>query len=393
LNDAESIAQLAARNGHTDHAVASIAAGETISQFRNRLMIAGAAQPLELGMSRREIGMYNIGRALSTAMDGSAPLSNQSFEAEIHSQLVRQFDRKPAPHEILLPLDVIRHYASMNLKTRADIAATPSLGGFLVETENLGFVGLSLPRSVLGLLGVQRLEGLIGNVNIPVAKTAGAQSDLPTETTQTTEVDQTFGQIAISPHTAAVYTEFSRLLMRQTSPSVQAFLVGQILAAFAARLEFLLLQGKGSGAQPAGIPNIAGVGSIIGTSLALSGVLGLQTAISDRLDASGAYLTTQATAALLAARQKANGTSSFLWEGGIYSGVMGGCPAFTTSNMPAGKLLFGSWDYALLASWGTLSIQTNPFANFQAGIIGMRILHDIDIAALDPSAFAAATVT
>jgi HK97 family phage major capsid protein len=182
--------------------------------------------------------------------------------------------------------------------------------------------------------------------------------------------------------------------MRQTSPSAQVFLTNQMLAAFAAWLELLLLQGSGTSGQPTELI-AAATGGVSGGSIALAGILSLQTALGDRLDGTGAYhLTTQAVAAVLAARQKASNTSSFLWEGSIYGGILGGCPAFTTSNIPTGKLIFGAWDFALMVSWGDLKIEVNPYANFQAGIVGMRILHDIDVATLDPAAFAvAASVT
>lgn len=386
---ATDIAREGLKRGCTDHAAMSIANGESISQFRTRLMLAGAAQPTAIGMSRGEIARYRVGTLITEAQDGHLNIpGRRSLEGEIHAELLKRQTTKPNPHEGLVPLDVIRHYA-----TRADVVATSSAGGYLVETENLGFVGLALPRKVIGLLPIQRLEGLVGNVNVPVMKAAGSQTDLGTETTQATNVNQTFGQVALTPHMEGTYFETSRLLLRQTSPSAQAFLVNQMLAAFAARLEFLLLQGAGSAGQPLGLISAA-TGSVSGTSLALAGVLSLQTALGDRLNGSGAFLTTQAVAAVLAARQKATGTSSFLWEGGMYSGLMNGVPAFTTSNIPTAKILFGSWDFALMASWGDLKIEVNPYAGFQAGVVGMRILHDIDIAALDPAAFAvAASVT
>jgi HK97 family phage major capsid protein len=387
LNEsATDIAREGLKRGTTDHAALSIANGESISQFRTRLMRAGAAQSTTIGMSRSEIARYSLGAVVAGAHDGHA----RGLEIELHTELLKRQTAPLGPHTVLVPFDVIRHYATA---TRADVVATSSAGGYLVETENLGFVGLALPRSVIGLLGIQRLEGLVGNVNVPVIKAAGSQTDLGTETTQATNVNQSFGQVALTPKSEGTYFETSRLLLRQTSPSAQAFLVNQMLAAFAARLEFLLLQGAGSAGQPLGLIGAA-TGSVSGTSLALAGVLSLQTALGDRLNGNGAFLTTQAVAALLAARQKATGTSSFLWEGGMYSGLLNGVPAFTTSNIPTAKILFGSWDFALMASWGDLRIEVNPYANFQSGAVGMRILHDIDIAALDPAAFAvAASVT
>lgn len=385
MHDSLEIARLALRNGYTDQAAISIAAGESISQFRNRLVLAGAAVSPELGMSRSEIAQYSFGRAINGAREARDGRIG-GLEGVVSDELGKRFNIPAAAHRLHIPIDVVRHYA----QTRADVVGTLGAGGYLVETQNLGFVGLSLPRMIFSQLGVQTLEGLVGNVNVPTMKTSGGQTDLPSETTQAGEHDQTFGQVSLTPKTEGAYTELSRLLLKQTSPAAQAFISNQILAAFAARLEFLGLQGSGVAGQPLGLLSAA-TGTVTGTSLALAGVLGFQTQIGDRLDATGGYVTTQAVAALLAARQKASGTSSFLWEGSIFQGVMAGFPSLSTSNMPSAKILFGAWSHALFASWGTLSIEVNPFSNFQAGIVGMRILHDIDFVALDPAAFAVAT--
>lgn len=383
---------MAARNGlPSDLAVASIAAGESVAQFRARLVRAGATRSPELGMTRSEIQHYRLGAALEGAMrhaDGRIG----GFEGEIHDELCTRFGAPGKQHAVLIPPDVLRHYASLH--KRADVVSTTTSGGYLVETQNVGGVGLALPRSILGPLGVQVLEGLVGNISIPVVKSAGNKTDLAAETTQAGEVDQTFGQVALTPRGEGTYTEFSQLLLTQTAPGVQALLANQILAAFAARLEFLALQGAGAAGQPLGLLNVPGVNSASGASLALSGVLGMQTSTGDRLGPSGAYIAPLATASLLAQRQKASGTSTFLWEGSAHQGVMAGYPALSTSNMPTAKLLFGNWQYSMFASWGALAVQVSPYmsaAGFQAGLVGMRILHDIDFVALDPAAFTVAT--
>ncbi len=336
--------------------------------------------------TRSEILRYSLPRAISAAQNWNGG-ALAGFEGEIDEDLRKRFGAVESAHTVYVPLDVIRHYA---LQIRADVTGSLSAGGYLVQTNNVGFVGLALPRSIFGTLGVQVLEGLVGNVNVPVMKTAGAQTDISTETTQANTVTPTYGQASLTPKMEGAYFEASRVLLLQTSPSVQAFLVAQLLAAFAARLEFLALQGSGSAGQPQGLLGAA-TGSVSGTALALAGVLAFQTQLADRLGPSGAYVTTQAIAALLAARQKATATSSFLWEGSAREGRMGGFPALSTSNMPSGKMLFGAWQYALFAGWGTVALEVNPFANFQQNLVGMRILHPIDIAALDPSAFSVAT--
>jgi hypothetical protein len=45
----------------------------------------------------------------------------------------------------------------------------------------------------------------------------------------------------------------------------------------------------------------------------------------------------------------------------------------------------------LVGEWGVLELEVNPFANFQAGIVGVRAIASIDIAVRYPTAFSAAS--
>jgi HK97 family phage major capsid protein len=381
------IARLAQTFGASDHAMDSIAAGESLTQFRNRLILRGAVRPTMLGMSRGELQKYSLLRAIEAGeslIGGNKPVA--SLEFELHEELNRRFGVASAGVAIRIPTDFLAHFATRDLTV-----ASAGAGGYLVDTSTLGPVGLALPRSILGALGVQALEGLVGNAVIPVMKSAGNQTDLTSEASTATEVTPTFGQNALSPKGEAVYVEMSRQLIKQTSPGVQRWITDQILNAFAARLEFLALQGSGSGGQPTGLVNASGVNTQLGTSLALSGVLSMQSATGDRLGPRGGYVAPVAIASLLAQRQRASGTSTFLWEGNLYQGTLGGYPALSTSNMPSAKMLFGNWEMALFASWGTLALEINPYANFQAGLVGARIIHDVDVVALDPAAFTLAS--
>jgi HK97 family phage major capsid protein len=383
ISNHEEIARLGLDRGHAEHACQSIFRGETITQYRTRLMLAGAAQSPSLGLTRSEIARYSLSRALLGAMNveyGTIP----GFEGEIDAELAKRFrTTRNQPHRVHVPADIF-------MAERADTVASAAGGGYLVETTNLvGFVGTALARSIAGLLPLTILEGLIGNVNVPTLKSAGTQGELPSETSQAAESDQTFGQVALSPKTEGAFTQVSGLFLKQTSASAQAWLARQITSAFAARLEYLMLRGTGTGGQPTSVINGA-TGSADGASIELADVLTLQTQLGNRLDGGGAYLADQATAALLAARQKGSGTSSYLWEGGIFNGVMAGCPAYSTQNMPASTLIFAAWQHVVLASWGSLVIETDPYTGFKAGLVGLRILHDFDVALLDQEAMSVA---
>jgi hypothetical protein len=45
----------------------------------------------------------------------------------------------------------------------------------------------------------------------------------------------------------------------------------------------------------------------------------------------------------------------------------------------------------VVGEWGVLEVSVNPFANFQAGIIGVRAIYSMDVGVRRPFAFSRAT--
>lgn len=382
--------------GTENSAHEAIASGESLSAYRQKAVMQAATRPASLGMSRSELRRYSLARALSSL--ATPPHHREKgFEWEIHAELAKRhrgehgiaFGVDEHPGLLYIPPDVAAHLAQRDL-------TAASGGGYLVGTENAAsWVDLLGPRNVGRALGVTVLDSLRSNITIAKegAGTSAAQW-LATENSATNETQPAVGQIALTPKTGAVYTEFSRQLLLQSSPSADAFIARILLRRFSELVDAALLSGSGAAGQPLGIVNTAGIGSVSGTSLALAQVLELQTDIGDALGPNCGYVTTRAVAAVLAARQKATGTSTFLWEGSLFDGVLGGYRAMTSSTVATGNLLFGAWDCAVLASWGTLAVEINPFAGFTAGTLGARVLHAVDVGVLRPDAFTlAATVT
>ena len=71
--------------------------------------------------------------------------------------------------------------------------------------------------------------------------------------------------------------------------------------------------------------------------------------------------------------------------------TMLGFRAMSSNQMPSANMLFGDWAKVVVAEWGVLSIEANPYANFQAGIVGIRALYSIDIGVRYGAAFSLAT--
>ena len=105
----------------------------------------------------------------------------------------------------------------------------------------------------------------------------------------------------------------------------------------------------------------------------------------------GGYATTPAVAALLMQRVKFSSTASPLWEGNVWDGSMAGFAAMSSNQMTAASMLFGDWAQVVVGEWGVLQIEVNPYANFQAGIIGVRAMVSVDVGLRYAAAFSLAT--
>jgi HK97 family phage major capsid protein/HK97 family phage prohead protease len=364
-----------------------------------------------LDLSAADTQRFSVVRAINAVIDKS--WSKAGFEAECSREISKRLNTIPHENKFYVPYDVqqrpigqaglARHYQTMpGNQSRADVVATPSAGGYLVETVNLGFIDLLRNRAVAYRMGATQLSGLVGNVNVPKQTAAGTAFWLASETTQITEVEQTFGQMALSPHTVGAYTEISRLLLLQSSPGVEGIVNADLAAVAALALDKGALAGTGSSGQPTGIANVSGVGAISGaniTAISYSGQLQYQVALANAnvMPTRAGYVSTPGVAAFMMGKTRFPNTNTPLWDGNLWdangAGGVAGFPGMSSNQMAANSIFFGDWSSLVVAEWGVLEIDVNPYANFQAGIIGIRAMMTIDIGLRYPAAFAVSSTT
>lgn len=374
------------RNAH-ELAAAHIARGSTISEFREALMTVANSVTVNRRnlLTTSERKKYSLLRAIAAFSSGTP----SGFEAEVHSDLVRARGEQPrTAHAFYIPQEVL---------TRDLTAGTASAGGFLVETDNVGFIDMLRNKSVAVALGAQTLPGLIGNTTVPRQSAASTGYWLATEGTPITESQPTVAQMTLTPKTVGAYTEISRQLLLQSSPSAESIVQNDLRNVIALALDLAVLNGSGSAGQPTGILGTSGVGAVTGTSLAYAQLLELQTDLlaANSIVASAGLATTPAVAALLAARVKFASTASPLWEGSLSEGTVLGHRAMTSNQIPTATAIFGDWNEIVIGEWGNgIEIQTNPFASFTAGIVGVRAMLTCDIGIRHAGAFSvAASIT
>ena len=338
----------------------------------------------KIGLSKKEVQNYSLLRAIRAASDKN--WGKAGFELEVHNALMTKLGRGTSGENgFFVPLEV---------QQRDMTVGTVAAGGYLVGTQNQSFIELLRNRSVVMAMGATQLNGMQGNVTIPKQTAAGTGYWLNDEGTAITESGQTIGQLSLSPKNVGAYTEISRQLMIQSSPDAEALVMNDLARVVAIAADLAAISGSGSSGQPHGIVGTSGIGSVSGTSLAYAGILEFQSdvATSNALNGSFGYVTTPVVAALLMARfTNATYGENALWDGNLLDANMAGFKAMSSGQMATATMLAGSWDSLVLASWGVLEIDTNPYADFTKGITGVRAFYSMDVGVRYAAAFSYAS--
>lgn len=342
-----------------------------------------------IGLSKKEAGQYSMFKAVRAVLDKN--WSKAGLEYEAHKEIAKRTNAVVNENTFYVPLEVQKRPVA----TR-DLSVAASGGGYLVETSNQGFIELLRNNSVVFRAGATRLSGLVGNVNIPKQSAAATAYWLAAETTQITESQQTMVQVPLTPKTVGAYTEISRLLLLQSSPDAEGLVMADLAQVTAIAMDKAALHGAGGSGEPQGIVGSANVGSVTCTTIGTDTykkMLEFQSdlATANALRGNLAYVTTPAVGALLAGYPRFASTDTPVWDGNLLNATVCGLPAFTSNQLEAGYCIFGNWSDLIVGEWGVLSVEANPYANFQAGIVGIRAMYTVDVALRHGASFSVST--
>lgn len=344
-------------------------ARELVSEAARRLDFA---QRLDAQRGRR----FSIVRAVhAMSAEGGAGLRS-GYEAEVCQEAAQQAGQRHDPNRIVVPWHVM---------ARTLTVGTATDGGYLVAGDARGPAADALfPFSTVVRAGAEVLPNLRSDINIPRFGTNVSAGWLVENGTATASTP-VLAQIACAPKTCGAYTELSRQLLLQSD--VEAVIGRHLLGVVGAALDVAALAGTSADAsQPLGIRYAAGVSVGTGTSFANSNTMTMLKTVndgnarSDRVAFHGAPTTRQTLG-----NRAENGTGSrFIWAADI-----AGHAAYVTGNAPANTLFCGDYANLWLPMWGVgPTIELNPYANFPAGVVGLRCFASADVAVVNPAAFA-----
>ena len=365
-----------------------------VMEERGRANPMGAAA---LGLSRKETEQYSVFRAIrALKFGGSNPrfVEEAGYEMRCSRDLAKQLGRELTSN-ILIPGEVLTRPVGREAAQRAMATQPGSKGGYMVNVDNMGFIDILRNRSVAMAMGARQLPGLVGNV------TFARQTGKPSVTwqggdgTSVTAADQALGQLSMTPRTCIVITDVSEQLLRQATPSAEAFVTADLAADIAIDgVDNAVINGTG-GAQPLGIKNTTGITSgqdaasaTYAKVLAFVSTAGALNAIRGN----PGFVTNTAGAAKLMQVQRFTSTDTPVWTGNMLDGQLVGFNAMSSEQLASGNLIFGSWNEVVIGDWGVLELaMDNGGTHFNQAQVGIRAMWMVDVLVRYPQAFVVST--
>lgn len=328
-----------------------------------------------VGMSETEVRSYSLLRALNRLAQ-QKPLDGLELEASL--AVAKRSRRDPEgffiPHDVtsrsmrdaqnLTSAQMLSLFAGL-AQTRALSSGVSSAGGYLVGTNVLTTDMIELLRNkvLVATMGARMLTGLQGDIAIP-RQTGGATAYWLSETSTVTRTDQSFGQLALTPHRLGAATAYTKQLLAQSSLAIEAFVREDIMTVLAIEKDRAAITGLNANGEPLGLMNVNGIGGVtFGAAATRAKAIEFQSDVATVNASRGAlaYLSTPATAAKWMGIAEATNTAEWLWKGNIDQGVVVGRPAFSTNQVPGDKVIYGNWNDLILADWDGIDVVVDPY--------------------------------
>jgi HK97 family phage major capsid protein len=381
-----------------------ISSGMSLEEVRKDIEAASirkAQAPTPAGaidLTPKEEASYNVSRAIMAIADGSWN-SRGGLEKEVSDAIAK---RSGKPSRGL--------YIPLTLNTRAsitgNIVGTSSLGGAAVQTTLQSLIEILRNRLVARQAGCRFLTGLTDTISFPrqiVANTFNWTGENPTAAN--TLGSLTLNNLSMSPKTGMVSTAFSRQVLLQSSPDMQAMVLDDIASVIALGVDSAAFNGTGT-LQPTGVRLTSSIGNrtlgAAGAALAWADLVGLETDVAGGNADLGslAYVTNATVRGKLKTTLKSTTAgSSYLWEGGNDPGTINGYRAFASNQIPSNltqgtstticsSIIFGNWAECLVGVWGdAVDLIIDPYTNAGQNMINVTGITMVDVGVRHAASF------
>lgn len=356
---------------------------EEVKALTAELSQSRAAEAAELALAmdkpeEKEVRRYSLSKAIRQA----ASHSLDGFELEMDQEAHREFSRMGQQIEGFgIPSAVLRAISAQNVSEsgKGDAFRTTQEGGYLEALQD----------ALLGSrLGVQYLDGLVGNLHFPKGGKFNAQ--WLAEGVKATKQVASFESILMSPHGLQVLAGYTKDLLNSSSYAVENIVWNALIKAHAQALDSAIFNGTGASGQPKGIIGTTGVNTVaIGGALDFAKLVNLETVIAEKnaLTDNVKFAMNASINGMLKTTPQQKGYPTYLVAGGQANGY----PVNVSNVIPAGTAILGDFSNVVVGQWGGLDIIVDPYTAKDSRIIEVSAVAYHDVAVLYPEAFAVAT--
>jgi HK97 family phage major capsid protein/HK97 family phage prohead protease len=388
-DNAAEIVKLGQRHNKADLAGAAIAAGKSIDQFRGELLEVIGNAPLdnkEIGLSKKEVREFSVVRAIRALTNPTDRAAQEAarFELEASDAAARAYGT--TAQGVMIPADVLGNWGKRDLNTSDDneIVATNLMAGDFIDA-------LRNSSSVMQA-GARMMPGLVGNVSIPKKTAASSGGWISSEGGAASESEFTLGSVTMAPKTVGAFSDMTRQLILQSTPSVEALVRDDLTQALALAIDAGALKGSGSSGQPTGLYSTSGINtdSFAGATPTWAEIVGLETLVAEDNALLGnlAYIAPAGLYGTLKTTAKATNQAIFAVDP---DGTMNGYRTIVSNQATAGYLLFGNFSDCLIGMWGGLDLTVDPYTASTTGTVRVVALQTVDVAVRHAVSFALGT--
>ena len=254
-------------------------------------------------------------------------------------------------------------------------------------------------------LGARSLFGLVGDVSIPRRLTSVGVETVA-EGGAATESTPTFDGVSMSPTTITGNAKYSRKMLVQGLPAIEQLLRDDLRQEIAIQIDRLAINGSGTGTDPTGILQTAGIGDVAiganGGAIDWPQVVDVvkEVAIDDAAIGAVSYLTNHKVAAKMRTtpRQSSGQEGNFILPADVSDRLAGyglSLSNVVPSDLTKGTgtdlsaLLFGNFRDVLLGFWSAVDIIVDPYTQSPEGNVRISAHQDFDVALRHAQSFAA----
>jgi HK97 family phage major capsid protein len=393
----------------------------------NQRTVRPVSNAAAVDLTQREQQNYSLRRAILAALTGD--WSGAGFEREVSGSIQKErglqprsqnsffmptnlpFQVKGAPRTRLITDRELMQRAMMYGERAPYAVGGATTGGNLVETQLLAsdFIEVLRNRTVTGQLGARYLTGLVGNINIP-RQNAQTSTYWVGESVALTESEATFDQVQLRPKVVGALSKMSRLTLQQTTPAIEMLVREDLLMVEALAVDLAAINGTGTSAQPTGVANTSGVGSVVGgtngANFTFDHMIQLYSApaVANAPQENLGFALNAKTRGYLATLKSTTG--QYLWNpsGNVAAGIPDTLVSYRyaisnqlpsnltkgTSSGVCSMAQYGNWQELLIGEWGVAEVVVNPFdsTGFANGDVLIRVFQTLDVGLRHPASFA-----